>query len=80
LIFSCVGKIRSLNCLFTSISIWGFAVGLVLSLPIEHISLILIIGIPLQILTILWFLLKFDIEAALRRNKKQGEHQTKIDL
>ncbi len=57
LIFNLVLKRNLISCLFASIIIWGIILSLYLSFAVDNIWLLFIVGIPMQILILLWFLL-----------------------
>ena len=58
IVFNSIWGKRFLNLFFISGLIWTFTLSLYVSLPITNISKLFIIPIPLQILTILWFLME----------------------
>jgi transcriptional regulator with XRE-family HTH domain len=57
IVFNSIWGKRYINAVLISALIWTFTLSLYVSLPITNISELFIIPIPLQILTILWYLL-----------------------
>jgi transcriptional regulator with XRE-family HTH domain len=57
LIFNLLLKRNLISCLLVSLIIWGIIFSLYLSFNVHNIWLLFIVGIPLQVLTLLWFLL-----------------------
>ena len=57
IVFNSIWGRRYINALLISALIWTFTLSLYVSLSITNISELFIIPIPLQILTILWYLL-----------------------
>ena len=57
IVFNSIWGKRLFNLFLISILIWTLTLSLYVSLPIENIDKIFIIPIPLQALTILWFLM-----------------------
>ncbi len=57
LIFNLILKRNLVSCLLASLIFWGIILSLYLSFAVDNIWLLFFIGIPLQILTLLWFLL-----------------------
>ncbi|MEG1711100.1 MAG: helix-turn-helix transcriptional regulator [Clostridia bacterium] len=62
IIFSLLWGKKWLTTIFISIFIWGTLSSVFLTFPYENMWLIFIIGLPLQIMTILWFNLKKPIK------------------
>lgn len=58
IVLSGVWHKRLICCIIISVLIWGMALSIFLSIPLPSIWLIFIVAIPLQILTILWFLFR----------------------
>ena len=58
IVFNSIWGKRFWNLFLISALIWTFTLSLYVSLPISNISKLFIIPIPLQVLTILWFLLE----------------------
>lgn len=67
LVFSGVWKKRLYACISISAIIWGLLLSLFLSIHTENIWLVFILGIPMQILTILWYMLKFDFKKIFKK-------------
>ena len=61
-IFNNIFKRHLMSFILISLLIWGILLSIFLSLRIVNIWLIFIIGIPLQILTVLWYILKRPIK------------------
>lgn len=57
IVFNTIWGKRFLNLFLISALIWTFTLSLYVSLPITNIAKLFIIPIPLQILTILWFMM-----------------------
>lgn len=58
IIFNSIWGKRYINLFLISGLIWTFTLSLYVSLPIQNIAKLFIVPIPLQILTLLWFLLE----------------------
>jgi len=57
IVFNSIWGKRIINLFLISALIWSFTLSLYMSLPFDHIAKLFIIPAPLQILTILWFLM-----------------------
>ncbi len=66
LVFATVWENKITGCISASIIIWGILLSLALSIVVESIWLLLIVGIPLQIMIVLWYLLRIDINLMVK--------------
>lgn len=64
IVFNSIWGKRWINCILISALIWTFTLALYVSLSISHIAKLFFIPIPLQALTLLWYMLE------KKRNKK----------
>ena len=62
------------NALFTSGIIWGALLSICLSFNNNMVSWLYLIGVPLQILTIIWFFFKSKIIERFRRKDKPNQN------
>jgi transcriptional regulator with XRE-family HTH domain len=62
------------NALFTSGIIWGVLLSICLSFNNNMVSWLYLIGVPLQILTIIWFFFKSKIIERFRRKDKPNQN------
>ena len=58
IVFNSIWGKKYINLLLISALIWTFTLSLFVSLPIKNIGKLFIIPIPLQILTLLWFMME----------------------
>ncbi len=62
------------NCLFVSIIIWGTLISICLSFNYSTLNWLYILGIPLQILTLIWYFFKSSILQKIKNLKKFGRN------
>jgi transcriptional regulator with XRE-family HTH domain len=62
IIFNSIWGKRIINLFLISALIWSFTLSLFMSLPFDNIARLFIIPVPLQVLTILWFLMEKKIQ------------------
>ena len=66
---------RIWNCLFVSIIIWGVLLSICLSIDSSTINWLYLIGIPLELLTIIWFFFKAKLIEKLHNLKKYRKNK-----
>lgn len=72
LVFCGVWHFRLGCCISASIIVWGIPLSVHLSYVAENSWLIYLIGIPLQIMVLLWFLLRIDLRKLFKKKQPQS--------
>lgn len=70
---SLYGK-RAFNAIFVSMLIWGILLSICLTANSPSINWLYIIGIPLEILTVIWYFFKAKIIEKITSHKKQKQN------